>query len=400
MEYFGTVPGQPAEYCIERVQKSHLYIGIIGQAYGSIEPNRNKSFTEIEYDAACERGIPCLIYLERENSNVELDSRQRDFRERLRHEQIVSWFSSETELCHQFLRDFISCLRGSLADQFSPRRPPTIPLEPFRAFTSEFLGERIKAVAQDKYVETLYVGRAQEEVVRNFTEFEIHFLERLDSILAILRRILSKLGPSTLKGQRIESIAVALQCIDNAAQALKLVEELGSIFLVQETRAIMEKLQRTVLENNEARQYQLQAELKAMLLRLPYIKEEHLADLAYAIFKLKCQLKSYPGLNLTLSEWYPFYELLPCWKDEKGVFHLASNLVAELRTLVEQHGKRCLAIVARAGRGKTNLVCHLSGQLVAHYPVILLSGQWVVDAVQGIEGHVQQQLECNRLAPL
>ena len=52
MEYFGSDPATPAEYCIDRVQDSDLYVAIIGTSYGSIDNIRNKSFTEIEYDAA------------------------------------------------------------------------------------------------------------------------------------------------------------------------------------------------------------------------------------------------------------------------------------------------------------------------------------------------------------
>jgi len=409
MEYFGTVSESPAEYCIERVRSSHLFVGIIGQTYGSIEGSRNKSFTEIEYDTAVEYAIPCLIYLQRELPDYPTDARQRDFRARLQKEKIVSWFSDEAELCHKFLHDFIRCLRGDLANQFSPRRPPTIPIEPFRAFSKEFLAESIKAVAQDKYLSALYVEREQEKVISHFIEFDKHFQARLENIIDILGHILKKFNRLNITELRLNSIASELRHIDNIFDANSLINELDTAFLTRESRDITEQIHQYLLEENQYVWQQLLAKIKVSLSRLRYLSDIDLSVLSDAILNLKREITARGfRIDYSLTAWNDVYAFLPAWYQNKE-WYLSYNLLAELRSLVNKHGQRCLALVARAGRGKTNLVCHLASQLVDRYPVIVFSGQSTIDPTHGIEWHVQQQLESqfrdlfpdwmNRLSP-
>ena len=45
------------------VDRADVYIGVFGYRYGHIPSGSNVSITEMEYDRACERGIPRLIFL-------------------------------------------------------------------------------------------------------------------------------------------------------------------------------------------------------------------------------------------------------------------------------------------------------------------------------------------------
>lgn len=65
MEYFGSLPQQPKEICSAEVANSDVYVGVFAQRYGSIDPVSGLSMTELEYHAARQHGIPCLIYLKR-----------------------------------------------------------------------------------------------------------------------------------------------------------------------------------------------------------------------------------------------------------------------------------------------------------------------------------------------
>ena len=54
----------PAQLCIDRVQGCQLYVGVLGTRYGSPVRDRPQvSYTELEFDAAAEAGLPRLVFL-------------------------------------------------------------------------------------------------------------------------------------------------------------------------------------------------------------------------------------------------------------------------------------------------------------------------------------------------
>lgn len=63
MEYFGADPRQPITVCLEKVRESDVYVGIIGHRYGKIVEKTGKSYTQIEYEEAKKRSMPCLIFI-------------------------------------------------------------------------------------------------------------------------------------------------------------------------------------------------------------------------------------------------------------------------------------------------------------------------------------------------
>ena len=70
MEYFGSLPEQPKDVCLSEVVNSDVYVGVFAQKYGYIDPESCLSMTELEYHAARQHGIPCLIYLKRAGDAV------------------------------------------------------------------------------------------------------------------------------------------------------------------------------------------------------------------------------------------------------------------------------------------------------------------------------------------
>ena len=96
MEYFAARNDQPAEYCQRRVRECDVYVGMIGLRYGSpVRGRPDVSYTELEFEAATEAGLPRLVFLldedaalpipaaQLQDDDPDLRARQRAFRDRL-----------------------------------------------------------------------------------------------------------------------------------------------------------------------------------------------------------------------------------------------------------------------------------------------------------------------------
>ena len=94
MAYFTAREDKPAAYCREQVGRADVYAGIIGFRYGSpVRDEPGLSYTELEFAAAGELGLPRLVFVLDENAVLPLpqvflsDSvygeRQRAFRDRV-----------------------------------------------------------------------------------------------------------------------------------------------------------------------------------------------------------------------------------------------------------------------------------------------------------------------------
>ena len=70
MEDFGARELESAAFCAQRAASCDVFVGLIGQRYGSSPPDDERSFTEIEYDAAKSADRPCLIFLAHEEFPV------------------------------------------------------------------------------------------------------------------------------------------------------------------------------------------------------------------------------------------------------------------------------------------------------------------------------------------
>jgi tetratricopeptide (TPR) repeat protein len=93
MAYFTAREDRPASYCRQQVHSANVYVGVIGFRYGSpVKDQPELSYTELEFAAATEQGLPRLVFLLDEDavlplpgkylSDPQYDEQQRGFRAR------------------------------------------------------------------------------------------------------------------------------------------------------------------------------------------------------------------------------------------------------------------------------------------------------------------------------
>jgi hypothetical protein len=81
MEDFGSRDEVPLETCLEAVESCRLYVLLLGSRYGTIEPQYNLSYTNIEYERACELEMWVLAYVSREIAMLRGGERELDEQE-------------------------------------------------------------------------------------------------------------------------------------------------------------------------------------------------------------------------------------------------------------------------------------------------------------------------------
>jgi hypothetical protein len=107
MEDYVASDQHPVDKCLQDVKSCDAYVGIFAWRYGYIPEGTGKSITHLEYEAAKQAGIPCLIFLLDDNASWPVkyvdtrEERQRidRLRRELKNEYIVSFFHNDLELC-------------------------------------------------------------------------------------------------------------------------------------------------------------------------------------------------------------------------------------------------------------------------------------------------------------
>jgi hypothetical protein len=106
MEDFGARDARPADFCADTVRSCSIFVGLIGQRYGSCPPESSISYSELEYNTALSAKIPRLMFLaskdflsdaaafDNDGSQAKLEA----FRQRVLQDRVRAAFSTEQEL--------------------------------------------------------------------------------------------------------------------------------------------------------------------------------------------------------------------------------------------------------------------------------------------------------------
>lgn len=113
MEAFGARKSTPLETCLKEIEESDIYIGIISMCYGSIDEITGKSYTQLEYEKAKDKGLEILIYLidegkgEVKTGDIDFGDkylRLESFKRILKSNHTVDFFENEIDLGQKLFR--------------------------------------------------------------------------------------------------------------------------------------------------------------------------------------------------------------------------------------------------------------------------------------------------------
>ena len=117
-EFFGAQNRKPLQTCLQEVEGSNVVIIILGNRYGSISGNSDKSFVEHEYDKATELGRVRLAYIIDEEYPVppkhvdkgEGAEKLAVLKERVKKDLTVEFFTNPEDLAEKVFRDLLKTL--------------------------------------------------------------------------------------------------------------------------------------------------------------------------------------------------------------------------------------------------------------------------------------------------
>lgn len=399
MEYFGSLPASASDHDEKKVAESDIYLGIFGSDYGSIEEKSGKSFTELEYRAAIENNIPCLIYFKDTISgDPENDSDQRlvALKKELATNHIIQSFESIEDLKIKFLVDFIKIVRETFWQKASINQGSNpIKFDILHSLSKSLIEEQIRSVGADKYLSSLYIPRkAVESEIMNFVDFETVYLERLRDAFGMLSAAGKKFRLIAEDDTELAEIQKALTSADSMKHCLESVDKLKQIFFFDEVEKALSLVNSIVLAKDD-RQFNINARKLANDLKgKPFVDSSSLYELPRLLLDVKASVVAYGFLNKSGNDFLYLIRIFPSMRavKERAAF-LVNDVIRDLEQMVSLTFKRCLVLVDKAGTGKTNVICNVSEKLIERTPVFLIGGYASFSGEYGLDLYVQERLQ-------
>jgi len=117
-EFFGARNRKPLETCLAEVEKSNVFIVILGNRYGSTTEGDGKSYVEREYEKARSLKLPMLAYLIDESFPVPAKyvetgagaQQLRTLKEKVKNDLTIETFTDPDDLAGKVFRDLLRVL--------------------------------------------------------------------------------------------------------------------------------------------------------------------------------------------------------------------------------------------------------------------------------------------------
>jgi hypothetical protein len=162
MEDFGARPWDSAVFCQNKVAECDLFIGIIGLLHGSCPPQDERSYTELEFEAAAD--LPRLMFLAPDDFPVPGTlrasehswERQKAFRRRIKNALLYDGFRSPEDLAAKVstaVGNWLTSTRVVRQEGRSPRVLPPRPdiVHPY-PLQSNFTGRRRELAVLNRWI--------------------------------------------------------------------------------------------------------------------------------------------------------------------------------------------------------------------------------------------------------
>lgn len=286
------------------------------------------------------------------------------------------------------------------------RTPVLMGHEAVLALTSDRLDAQVRAVGRGgKYDPRIFVPRHATGEIQRFVRFEETFRADVNRIFGELGVIARRYLPGT---PALEALRQARLILDNELHPTTLgtaLRDLRQAFYYEPVAAIESGLDVAINEKSEPRVLQRLREIQPLLMQLPWINARRIDQFNGNILHAARLTIAYAGRTVgTVSARRRALLFLPAlrrWSRTSRRPDVSANeLLREIERLIEQHTSRCAVLIAKAGRGKTNVLCHLAKTLGEESPVVLLSGQAFSSVDHDIEARVRQQMEAPSSADL
>jgi len=367
MEYFG---GDPERAALDArlVQESDLYVGLFGPHYGTPDSATGKSYTHPEYEAAYANRVPCLFYFSPDGP-VPDDDRQVHLKRLLRERHTPYTYQSIHDLETQFLIDFVREVRGRLSYKAGLGAAP-ISFETLHAVTRALLHQQVTTVGGgNKYNPSLYIPRAAERDLAEFDGIEQVYVERAAAIAADLGGVANEyqLGPDAVRA--CGEILSAAQASHDGRLCEATLSHLRAAFYFNEVAAARSLLDRYIRSGGDPTEGKL---LSSEISGKPFVSAEEYAELPRTLHLILQARSTDPSAPLGAMQVYRSALRLFPSVQVKDSITLANDLISELGGLADKASRRCLAVVDRAGAGKTNLLCHCAEALSGRHAVVIL----------------------------
>jgi hypothetical protein len=261
-----------------------------------------------------------------------------------------------------------------------------------REICNKRLQQRIAEVSQRKYLPDLYVQRrAVQSELERFIDAPARYRTEASTIFEQLETIRAHFPQLSVQATKLKELRDGMLAATSPERAQSQLQILKHLFLFSEVEAVEAAVYDVLTTRDWSHAESRLEHFLRSLRRLPYIRR---SDAALAKEALEEEWRRSLARSQTSDR--PALEgarkLLPSVKVGDRLT-LANDLIKRLKLQLETLGQPCLALVDRAGRGKTNVLLNAASVLARTFPTLVFGGHGIPASFRGVETLVQEELD-------